>query len=335
METAQLVEDQQKADQTRKSGGSHPTYCSPLMLEGPKVTATTHPEEVKQEKTTTVVNLGGFKRLTDFELKEKRVKGLCYRCDEKFAPGHRCKEKTLHVIVVGDSDEDTAEGATREKLCEVEHPHLDMIEVSLNSMEGLPFHPTMKMEGEIEECKVRVLFDSGATHNSLAYRVTEQLGLEVIASKEVEVTICTGQKARIYGKCKGVTIILQGEVVTQDFLLIDLENTDVILGMQWLQSLGDMEVNWEKLLIKYKSNGRRVALQGDPSLCGFPTTEESTFFNLEDKVNFKGGSIDAIRLPSVEGGTANRGRAEAAWGGCRASRPAEGERGTRRSGLDG
>ncbi|KAI0501936.1 hypothetical protein KFK09_016881 [Dendrobium nobile] len=331
METAQLVEDKQKADQTRKSGGSHPTYRSPLMLEGPKVTATTHPEEVKLEKATTVMNQGGFKRLTDSELKEKRVKGLCYRCDEKFAPGHRCKEKTLHVIVVGDSDGDTDEGATMEKLCEVEHPHLDMIEVSLNSMEGLPFHPTMKMEGEIEGCKVRVLFDSGATHNSLAYRVAEQLSLEVIASKEVEVTICTGQKARIYGKCKGVTIILQGEVVTQDFLLIDLENADAILGMQWLQSLGDMEVNWEKLMVKYNSNGRRVALQGDPSLCGFPTTEESIFFNLEDKVNFKGGSIDTGRRRTAEGRPATPASSEAAGKAGRVGRFAERSRGGTRS----
>ncbi|KAI0501179.1 hypothetical protein KFK09_016122 [Dendrobium nobile] len=218
-----------------------------------------------------------------------------------------------------------------EKLCEVEHPHLDMIEVSLNSMEGLPFHPTMKMEGEIEGCKVRVLFDSGATHNSLAYRVAEQLSLEVIASKEVEVTICTGQKARIYGKCKGVTIILQGEVVTQDFLLIDLENADAILGMQWLQSLGDMEVNWEKLMVKYNSNGRRVALQGDPSLCGFPTTEESIFFNLENKVNFKGGSIDTGRRRTAEGRPATPASSEAAGKAGRVGRFAERSRGGTRS----
>ncbi|GJX16955.1 hypothetical protein Tco_0217787 [Tanacetum coccineum] len=31
-----------------------------------------------------------FRRLTDSELQAKRAKGLCYRCDKKFAPGHRC-----------------------------------------------------------------------------------------------------------------------------------------------------------------------------------------------------------------------------------------------------
>ena len=32
-----------------------------------------------------------IKRLTPPEMEERRKKGLCYNCDEKFAPGHRCK----------------------------------------------------------------------------------------------------------------------------------------------------------------------------------------------------------------------------------------------------
>ncbi|PWA61664.1 Ankyrin repeat-containing protein [Artemisia annua] len=31
-----------------------------------------------------------FRRLMDSELQAKKAKGLCYRCDNKFAPGHRC-----------------------------------------------------------------------------------------------------------------------------------------------------------------------------------------------------------------------------------------------------
>ena len=32
-----------------------------------------------------------IRRLSPVELKERRDKGLCYNCNEKFAPGHRCK----------------------------------------------------------------------------------------------------------------------------------------------------------------------------------------------------------------------------------------------------
>ena len=33
-----------------------------------------------------------FRRLSDQEVQQKRALGLCYRCDEKFSPGHRCKK---------------------------------------------------------------------------------------------------------------------------------------------------------------------------------------------------------------------------------------------------
>lgn len=46
-----------------------------------------------------------FRRMTDSELEERRAKGLCFRCEEKFKPGHRCPSHTLQVMIVGDSDE--------------------------------------------------------------------------------------------------------------------------------------------------------------------------------------------------------------------------------------
>ncbi|GKB04622.1 ankyrin repeat-containing protein [Tanacetum coccineum] len=35
---------------------------------------------------------------------EKRSKGLCFKCDEKYGPGHQCKSKSLQVLWVDDSD---------------------------------------------------------------------------------------------------------------------------------------------------------------------------------------------------------------------------------------
>nr|GEV13468.1 hypothetical protein [Tanacetum cinerariifolium] len=47
-----------------------------------------------------------FKRMTESELEERRAKGLCFRCEEKFKPGHRCTSYTLQVMIVDDSDEE-------------------------------------------------------------------------------------------------------------------------------------------------------------------------------------------------------------------------------------
>ena len=47
-----------------------------------------------------------FKKLTDREMREKRERGMCFRCDERFLPGHCCKQKTLQVLWVTDNEEE-------------------------------------------------------------------------------------------------------------------------------------------------------------------------------------------------------------------------------------
>ncbi|KAF4362503.1 hypothetical protein G4B88_023916 [Cannabis sativa] len=50
--------------------------------------------------------MGQYRRMTDSELQEKRRKGICYRCDNKWSPGHRCEKKELSVIVTHDDEID-------------------------------------------------------------------------------------------------------------------------------------------------------------------------------------------------------------------------------------
>ena len=42
-------------------------------------------------------------------MQEKRSKGLCFRCDDKFGLDHRCK-KELRILWVLDEEELTGEG---------------------------------------------------------------------------------------------------------------------------------------------------------------------------------------------------------------------------------
>ena len=46
--------------------------------------------------------------MTDNEIKIKKEKGLFFRWDEKFRPGHRCKRQELNIIV-----EDLSEGTDK------------------------------------------------------------------------------------------------------------------------------------------------------------------------------------------------------------------------------
>jgi hypothetical protein len=33
---------------------------------------------------------------------ERQLKGLCYNCDDKYFPGHKCKEKNIFMVISED-----------------------------------------------------------------------------------------------------------------------------------------------------------------------------------------------------------------------------------------
>jgi hypothetical protein len=43
-----------------------------------------------------------IKRLTQAQMQERRAQGLCYNCDEKFVPGHKCSTSRFLLLMVDD-----------------------------------------------------------------------------------------------------------------------------------------------------------------------------------------------------------------------------------------
>lgn len=63
-----------------------------------------------------------------------------------------------------------------------------------------------------------------------------------------------------------------------DFLVLPIGSCDVVLGIQWLSKLGDIQINFEKLYMRFEYQGKQVALQGiQPS---FKTVDAKAFNNI-------------------------------------------------------
>lgn len=75
-----------------------------------------------------------------------------------------------------------------------------------------------------------------------------------------------GYEVQGQGSCKGVEQQLQDIKVIQKFCPIKLGSAYLILGMQWLESLGNIATNWQNLTMKFKHEGRLVCLRGDPTV---------------------------------------------------------------------
>lgn len=60
---------------------------------------------------------------------------------------------------------------------------------------------------------------------------------------------------------------MQGYTITSDFLPLELNNVDIILDIQWLETLEEMRVNWKLQTMKISIKGKMVVLQGVSDIC--------------------------------------------------------------------
>ncbi|KAJ0051454.1 hypothetical protein Pint_03499 [Pistacia integerrima] len=102
-----------------------------------------------------------FRRITNQEARERREKGLCYYCDKKFVPGHRCERPQLFMIK--DSSDTGIEDDDGDQL--EPEPYEALPEISFNAITGTEHPQTIRVLGKLKNKHVTVLIDGGNTHN--------------------------------------------------------------------------------------------------------------------------------------------------------------------------
>jgi len=186
-------------------------------------------------------------RLTPQQLEEKREKGLCYSCDSKYTKGHKCAEKKLFYIDCEEEEENEQESSKEEDI--QQEPTLEEEEMSLtiscNALGGITTPQTLKIEGHIKKKKVIVLIDSGSTHNFIHHKVAKELNYFLYPTPECQVMVANGGTINFSGKCNNIKLCMGEYVLNSPMLSIPMGGDDVVLGVQWLQSLGMVAFNFQ------------------------------------------------------------------------------------------
>ena len=205
------------------------------------------------------------RRLTDEEINEKRAKNLCFWCDEKFVPGHQCRKKQLHMIVVQDFPEmeENTEVAVDSFSGDGENT-THVPNISLHAMGGLAekSHQTMRVLGQYKRKALHILIDSGSTHNFLDQSVIKGLGYQLLPIDPVPITIANGQEVWCTQVCKRFTWEVQSYQFTADFLVMPLGGCEMVLGIQWLATLGDIVWNFNSLRMSFTTDAGSCVIQG-------------------------------------------------------------------------
>ncbi|XP_042035243.1 uncharacterized protein LOC121781586 [Salvia splendens] len=187
-------------------------------------------------------------RVSQAERSERSRLGLCWHCPEKWVIGHVCKQRMLCY-----ADED--EGAFEEGECD--------------------------RRDEEAPTEVRIfipLREDGSDRDFLHPDVAERLHLPLSPIRPFRVFVGNGAALLCTHIAKQTRLKLQDAVFMVDLHILPIHGPDVILGMDWLESLGKISANFASKTLEFVHNGQPFTLQdsyvgsrfGDPGVEAFP-----------------------------------------------------------------
>lgn len=203
-----------------------------------------------------------IRRFTLAYMQERRDKGLSYGCDQKWSRGHKCQSKFL--MLIGD-DEDGIEIENNQHGDGLDHCNMiiggDIS--SLNAMAGKNNPRSLRIWGEIGESRCLILIDSGSTHNFITPTTAEKLNLQIQPTNPFQVSVGHGDTLLCKFLCPKVKIVMQGNEFLIDLYVLHIKGPDVVLGIQWLQNLGEVTHDYACMSMKFLMGKKKVQLQGD------------------------------------------------------------------------
>jgi hypothetical protein len=74
--------------------------------------------------------------------------------------------------------------------------------------------------------------------------------------------IVDGGTINCSGKCHSIKLTMGEYLLDSPMIAIQMGGVDVVLGVQWLQSLGTMALNFQELFMRFSLEGKEIELRG-------------------------------------------------------------------------
>ena len=140
----------------------------------------------------------------------------------------------------------------------LEGPH-----ISLHAMAGVPATDTFRLYGLINKTRVTILVDSGSTHNFVQPRVAKFLNLPLHDTQPLRVMVGNGSVLDCQQMIPDTTILIQEHRFVVTLRLLPLSGADVVLGVEWLRTLGPVITDYTDFTMKFTLFGRPIHLRAD------------------------------------------------------------------------
>lgn len=202
----------------------------------------------------------------------RRARGECFKCGEKFSPGHKCPtqiqlhilEELIEVLQLQSNDHESDEEDKEEQASPAtttEQTDLIM-NISEGASKGVPQPKTIRYQALVNGKEVLILVDSGSSSNFISTEAVERLGLTPQLTTRAQVMVADGNRMLSDKLVAQVPWLCQNHTFMTDLRVIPLGCYDIILGMAWLEDHSPMWVDWKKKRLRFSHEGRRITLQG-------------------------------------------------------------------------
>ena len=182
--------------------------------------------------------------------------GLCYNCDEKFVRGHNkvCKRLFLLDSMV----DDTKETPESSKPAAAEESPV----FSLHAITCVRFNDTMQLNVSLSGTSFLALLNSGSTHNFMSESTAQCTGLPLQCHPRLTATVANSEHVSYVGVIHRAAITIHGDTFHADLFVMPLASFDMILGTQWLATLGPVLWDFGARRMTFHRNGQPVCWQG-------------------------------------------------------------------------
>ncbi|WVZ63880.1 hypothetical protein U9M48_013475 [Paspalum notatum var. saurae] len=210
-----------------------------------------------QGATSVTVEGRQIRRLSQVEQEDRRKRGLCYNCDEKYTRGHNrvCQRLFLLECVEADDDDD-APAAEEEAGAE------DTLVFSLQAPTGVSPAATMQLRVALGSASLVALLDSGSTHNFISEAAASRSGLPLQPRPRLTAMVANGERVRCVGVLRDAPLRVDGDSFPADLYVMPLAGYDVVLGTRWLSALGSIVWDFNQRRMSFQRNGRTTCWSG-------------------------------------------------------------------------
>lgn len=226
----------------------------------------------------------------------RKTQGLCVRCGEKWAPGHRCAPvPQLHALqevwalcsdAFSDSDQVPSEDS-------VATDQAFML-LSSSAVTASVVPRTLQFQGQLRGHSVLILVDSGSSHSFLSSELASQFSDLKPLNRPMQVRVADGGSIDCSSELRNAEWFVQGFSFHSTFRIIPLGCYDMILGMDWLQAFSPMKVDWHDKWLHIPYGTGHIRLQGL-----LPNTSQPAVLQLNHIASSSSASDSSELLPAI------------------------------------